>query len=446
MIRILSWLQRLSLFRGRTPKRVPLLLFGTPLVLVVSSFCIFHFSKPRATSFYKPRTTPEDLSLPEDYLSPFHTKVPSLDYCTRRIEEAVHFGRTTPAPSTHHVTDYHLYKTFSRLSCRQISALFLHSQPTDAEKNFPLAYVLLLYKGAGLFVKQLQFIYMPHNVYCIHIDASSSSAFVNAVEQVVRCLPNVFITKKRIKVMYMHVSTVQAQLNCVEELLESSVPWRYLFNLCGQDFTLYANQGMVQALQALNGTTNSESLELTDNTRIRTSYVYEVKQVSTISENHGFQWSNTGKRKTQSPYGIKIYKGSSYIAGTREFCEYAVNDETAKAFLNWLNDTYCVDESFFSSLYRHPGVPGGITGEQPEFITRVVKWAKSGEENLCYGYWLRGLCVLSLADLSWALGPKFQNGLFIQKIDFDYDAELVDCLFVKVQNRTRHPYSNNEIS
>ena len=368
-----------------------------------------------------------------------------MDNCTRRIEDEVRFRRATSAKSSHHVTDHYVYKTFSKLDCRQISALFLHSRPADAEKKFPLAYVLQLYKGAALFVKQLQFIYMPHNVYCIHIDASSSSAFVKAVEQVVRCLPNVFITKKRIKVIYLHVSTVQAQLNCVEELLASSVPWRYLLNLCGQDFPLYTNEGIVQALQALNGKTNSASCELTKHTGKRTSFVYEVK-VSAGSKYHGWQWIKTGKTKPPPPYGIKVYKGSSYIIGTREFCEYAVRDDTAKAFLNWLNDTLCADESFFPSLYRRPGVPGGIAGKQPEFITRALKWFTPGRENLCYGYWLRGICVLSLADLSWALGSRLQNKLFIQKIDFNYDAELLDCLFVKVHNRTRHPYSRNGIT
>ena len=375
-------------------------------------------------------------------------QVPSLDYCTRRIEEEVSVRRSDRAPNKIHVTDYHVYKTLSQLSCRKISALFLHSQPTEAEVNFPLAYVLQLYKGAGLFVKQLQFIYKPHNVYCIHIDASSSVEFVNAVEQVVRCLPNVFVTKKRIKVIYLHVSTVQAQLNCVGELLESTVPWRYLFNLCGQDFPLYTNQGIVQGLQALNGKTNAESCELTNDTRGRTSSVFEVKKRAPGQNFHeSYEWGATGKKKSPAPYGVKIYKGSSYIAGTREFCEYAVLEETAKALLNWLNDTIYVDESFFPSLYRHPGVPGAVPGKkQPEFIARAVKWFFPGNENICYGYWLRGICVLSLGDLSWALGTQFQNRLFIQKIDFDYDAELIDCLFVKVQDRTRHPYSSSEIS
>ena len=306
-----------------------------------------------------------------------------------------------------------------------------------------------LYKGAGLFVKQLQFIYMPQNIYCIHIDKSSSTIFVNAVEQIVRCLPNVFVTKKRIKVIYLHVSTVQAQLNCIEDLLDSSVSWRYLFNLCGQDFPLYSNLGIVQALQALNGRTNAESCEAKDdNTRLRTTNVFEVKHDTTKEGHAAYKWVNTGKIKSPPPYGIKIYKGSSYIAGTREFCEYAVHKEPAKAFLDWLNDTVCVDESFFPSLYRHPGVPGGVRGKrQPEFIARGgVKWYFPRKGNVCYGRWVRRICVLSLADLSWLFKPDLQNQLFNQKIDFEYDAELVDCLYVMVQNRKHHPYRRNGIS
>lgn len=65
----------------------------------------------------------------------------------------------------------------------------------------------------------------PQNIYCIHIDKSASSSFVDAVESIVHCLPYVFITKTRVQVIYLHVSTVRAQLNCVKDLLGSSVSW-----------------------------------------------------------------------------------------------------------------------------------------------------------------------------------------------------------------------------
>ena len=57
------------------------------------------------------------------------------------------------------------------------------------------------------------------------MDKSVSSAFVDAAESVVHCLPNVFIPKTRVQVIYLHVSTLRAQLYCVEDLRESSVSW-----------------------------------------------------------------------------------------------------------------------------------------------------------------------------------------------------------------------------
>lgn len=430
---------------------------GVLLFVAVSSLlsvCFILFLVFPTHTTYKPRATVplNVLSLPKEFLSPVHTKFPSQEYCIRRIAEDVlsfnNSGQAAAPASVQKIPDYHVSKTFSKLSCHEISSLFYQSKPTQKERNFPLAYVLQLYKGAALLVKQLQFIYAPQNVYCINIDRSSSIAFVNAVEQIVRCLPNVFITKKRVKIIYLHVSTVRAQLNCIEDLLESSVPWRYMLNLCGQDFPLYSNQGVVEALEALNGLTNSESCTVEDEyTKLRTKNVFKVKVLADKVGHDAFKWSNTGIEKGSPPHGIQMCKGSSFIAGSREFCKYAVYDNNAKDFLNWLNDTIYVDESFFVSLARHPGVPGAILGKLPEFITRgAVRWYNPGKENLCYGYWLRGICVLGLADLSWLLAPKLQNMLFTQKIDFDYNAELVDCLFVAAQNRKHHPFSRNGIS
>ncbi|XP_068688730.1 N-acetyllactosaminide beta-1,6-N-acetylglucosaminyl-transferase-like [Montipora foliosa] len=437
----------------RTCRQLGLLPFFILLVLLTMIPFLVFFNVTPVDEFLPPSN---GFSLPKEFVSPSHTKVPSLEYCSRRIEENVLFynltGRSPPPSSARKLSDYEVFKALSQLSCQEIVALIASSQPNEQETHFPLAYVLLLYKGAGLLVKQLQFIYMPQNIYCIHIDTSASLEFVNAVESVVRCLPNVFITKRRVKVIYLHVSTVRAQLNCIEDLLENPVPWRYLLNVCGQDFPLYSNRGIVQALKALKGRTNAESCEVKSNeAKKRTKNVHELKRVTgTGQAGHGaYILARTGKDKTPAPYGIKIFKGSSYIAGSREFCRFAAYEEPAKAFLEWLNDTRCADESFFASLYRYPGISGGAPdGRQAEFITRgAVRWYKAKRpEDRCYGHWLREICVLSLADLSWLFEPKLENMLFIQKIDFDYDNELVDCLYVKVQSRRQHPLSNKEIN
>ena len=60
--------------------------------------------------------------------------------------------------------------------------LFPHPTLTQEEKNFPIAYAVVLFKSAHLAEKVLQSIYMPHNIYCIHMDVKSPDAFHNTVK------------------------------------------------------------------------------------------------------------------------------------------------------------------------------------------------------------------------------------------------------------------------
>jgi len=62
-------LRALSMLRRRISRRGLLLLSAALLFLAVASFYIISFSR------FKPVTTTEPLSLPEEFLSPFHTRV-----------------------------------------------------------------------------------------------------------------------------------------------------------------------------------------------------------------------------------------------------------------------------------------------------------------------------------------------------------------------------------
>lgn len=68
--------------------------------------------------------------------------------------------------------------------------------------------------------------------------------------------------------------------------------------------------------------------------------------------------------KPPPPFGINFTKGSVHIVAVRGFVEYVVYNRTATEFLNWVKDTYCVDETFFSTLNHNPHlrVPGSYLG------------------------------------------------------------------------------------
>ncbi|RXM96113.1 Beta-1,3-galactosyl-O-glycosyl-glycoprotein beta-1,6-N-acetylglucosaminyltransferase 4 [Acipenser ruthenus] len=137
--------------------------------------------------------------------------------------------------------------------CQRYIKLRQYSEKSvsDEERQFPLAYSLVVHKHSGMFERLLHTIYMPQNVYCIHYDQKSSQSFKAAVQNVVKCFPNVFIASRLESVQYAHISRLQADLNCLSDLLSSPVQWKYVINLCGQDFPLKPNFELMSELKKL---------------------------------------------------------------------------------------------------------------------------------------------------------------------------------------------------
>ncbi|MGH0150021.1 UNVERIFIED_CONTAM: hypothetical protein FKN15_016902 [Acipenser sinensis] len=110
-----------------------------------------------------------------------------------------------------------------------------------------------------MFERLLRAIYKPQNVYCVHVDQKSPENFTKAVGAIVSCLPNVFVASKLETVVYASWSRVQADLNCMKDLLATGVQWRYLLNTCGTDFPIKTNAEIVRSLRLLNGKNSLKS-------------------------------------------------------------------------------------------------------------------------------------------------------------------------------------------
>ena len=310
--------------------------------------------------------------------------------------------------------------------------LFPHPTPTQEEQNFPIAYAVVLFKSANLAEKVLQSIYMPHNIYCIHLDLKSPDTFHYAMKAMTDCLDNVFFTSKRVDLVWAHVSTLYAQRNCLRELIESPVKWKYFMHISGQELPLYTNAEIVHALALLNGFNNIESFDIPPNNWGRMLFSHEFKKVKGRQFHRSYIIIRTEVTKQPPPWSINLKKGSNFVAITREAANYILHDQVAIDLLGWLNDTAKPDEAFYSSLQQHPGFPGGIHGDQPEWILRAVSWQT---ENTCYGRWIRGVCWVTTRDLIWILGTTMRQKLFVTKIPFDYQDDLLMCL--SIARRTR---------
>ena len=168
----------------------------------------------------------------------------------------------------------------------------------------------------------------------------------------------------------------------------------------------------------------------------RANNIWVLKETGKGKEHGGYAFNCTRIKKSPPPHNITIMKGWNHIAATRKFVEFVLYDTIATDFYKWLSDIYIPDEVFFSSLQRHPGTPGGYRdNENPEWIMRAFSWVGHGENRKCYGKRVRENCWLSTRDLRWVFATKNQNKLFTQKISYEYEENLVECLSTMVEGR-----------
>ncbi|XP_020640402.3 beta-1,3-galactosyl-O-glycosyl-glycoprotein beta-1,6-N-acetylglucosaminyltransferase 3 [Pogona vitticeps] len=308
------------------------------------------------------------------------------------------------------------------------SRKFIPFPLSKEEEDFPIAYSMVVHEKIEMFERLLRAIYAPQNIYCVHVDKKSPKAFQEAVLAIASCFENVFLASRQETVVYASWSRVQADLNCMEDLLRSNVPWKYLLNTCGTDFPIKTNAEIVQRLKLLKGRNNMESERPSTGKQNRWKYHHDVTD-SVVQ-------SATEKRPP--PQSSPMFTGNAYIVVTREFVQHLFEDPTAKQLLEWCKDTYSPDEHLWATLHRMPGVPGSVPFNAKfdltdmNAIARLVKWvysegdvSKGAPYPPCTGVSQRAVCVYGVGDLHWMLA---QHHLFANKFDPQVDNNAILCL------------------
>ncbi|XP_073506910.1 beta-1,3-galactosyl-O-glycosyl-glycoprotein beta-1,6-N-acetylglucosaminyltransferase 3-like [Phyllobates terribilis] len=299
---------------------------------------------------------------------------------------------------------------------------------SEEERDYPIAYSMVIHNDIEMFERLLRSIYMPQNVYCIHVDMKSSETFFGAVKAIVSCFHNVFVSSKRESVVYATWSRVQADLNCMEDLLNINVGWKYLINTCGTDFPLKTNAEIVKKLKLLNGKNNMESEKPPSYKKKRWEYHYEINDHAVL----------TDIKKNAPPFNIPIFSGSAYVLLTKDFVKALFENPIAKELMEWAKDTYSPDEFFWATLQRLTEMPGSLHKHikydisDLNALARLVKWQnlegdmKNGAPySVCTGKHRRDVCVYGTGDLHWLVQ---QHHLFSNKFDPRVDDHAIQCL------------------
>ncbi|XP_077938941.1 beta-1,3-galactosyl-O-glycosyl-glycoprotein beta-1,6-N-acetylglucosaminyltransferase 3-like [Gasterosteus aculeatus] len=305
---------------------------------------------------------------------------------------------------------------------------FITAPLSEEEDHFPIAYSMVIHEKIEMFERLLRAVYTPQNIYCVHVDQKSSKGFQKAVEAIISCFPNVFVASGLESVVYASWSRVQADLNCMKDLLNSRIQWKYLLNTCGTDFPIKSNAEMVQTLKALNGRNSMESEVTDDYKKVRWLYHYNV--TNTVVK--------TDVKKSPPPISSPMFKGSAYFVVSRAFVEHVLRDREVQQLLEWERDTYSPDEHLWATLQRMPSVPGSVPTNikydvsDMQALARAVKWSslegdvkKGAPYPPCMGAHRRAVCVYGAGDLPWLLR---QYQLFANKFDPDVDDIAIRCI------------------
>ena len=114
-----------------------------------------------------------------------------------------------------------------------------------------------------------------------------------------------------------------------------------------------------------------------------------------------YSWNDSrgvvhGPRKEPVPHGFDVAKGSTHMAVTRAFVEFAVHDRRAKDLLYWMRNIKMPDEHFFQTLNHNAqmNIPGSFRGRNSYLLSCLLQ-INSYVKYWSYSAWpgSAGLCI-----------------------------------------------------
>lgn len=316
-----------------------------PGILVCAAIGIFVF-------LYLRNPTSED---PEE--GPTHPAVVECGFYPDELCSALFEGKEAALQIAKFCKDPHGSEIVAHLhrpgNCSRISReLHFITRPLSAEEGtFPLAYIVTIHKELALFVQLLRAIYLPQNVYCIHVDAKAPKKYKTAVQSLVNCFENIFISSKREKVAYTGFRRLQAEINCMKDLVHSKFQWSHVINLCGQDFPIKTNKDIIRYIRSKWNDKN-----------ITPGVIQPPSNKSKTSQTHreftpeGNIYASPNERfRDDPPHNLTIYFGSASYVLTRKFVEFVLTDTRAKDMLRWSQDIHGPERHYWVTLNRLKG-------------------------------------------------------------------------------------------
>uniref|UniRef100_A0A0X3NXN1 Beta-1,3-galactosyl-O-glycosyl-glycoprotein beta-1,6-N-acetylglucosaminyltransferase n=1 Tax=Schistocephalus solidus TaxID=70667 RepID=A0A0X3NXN1_SCHSO len=292
---------------------------------------------------------------------------------------------------------------------------------SEEERDFPLAFLLTVFKDINQVARLLRLIYRPHNFYVIHVDKKSPITFYKAVQEIAKCFgDNVDVVpqSESIEVKWGDYTVLEQELVAAQLLLTMG-KWKYLINLTGQELPLKTNLELVQALRMLNG-----------------SNIVDV----TLERRNKLRIPNANLS-----FPVIWLKSAVHMVAKQEFINYMLNDaraiEVREAIRQFAYKGHGSEQLYGTLAYNpHMGAPGACLKIHEETDKNVDKMRlaniiryKLWYPEPCATHYVRSICILGSQHLPALIRS---HKLFANKFHEDYFPEGYDCLEYAIAERT----------
>ena len=216
------------------------------------------------------------------------------------------------------------------------------------EAQIPLAFSLVAHKDGVNLSKLLSAIFRPWNSYCIQLDSKSSPKFVRVMTKLVRCYNSVynnstiFLSERPLSIIWNHISLLEADLGCLEQLQLRDHAWKYFVNIAGSEYPLISNYELIKKLESVEnkiGFVKSDFPWSGLDTRWKYSHRLpdggaRDSSISLFGGYYNYQPHQTDSLKSGPPLNLTIMVGVKNVAITRHFSNFILQSSIGKVMKN----------------------------------------------------------------------------------------------------------------
>ena len=312
-------------------------------------------------------------------------------------------------------------------NCRWVKYYFNNNlYTTQLERSFPIAYTFIAHNSPQQVVRLLKFLYRPTNTYCIHPDAKSSRVFVSIFRNLERCLDNVVIPSKLIRIKWGHHSILEAQMACLSKLVEfrshqtEQEKWKYVINLCGKELPLVTTHAIASHLSGRNDVS-----------------LLVARKVDSNLGNLNYKYSLERLHNRQIPFNLTYYKSMTYMGLSYAFANYLLTNSIAIKVRKFFERCDHSEEHFYATLFKVPGVPGGFSPTVSYHEISHTFWVQ--KHGPCAVSEVHHVCIVGAGDLQDVVQVKAFS-FFHNKYFMELDHTIMDCMEERLVAENKREY------